>query len=797
MSTNNTDSATDIYTDPSVDGPNLKMNTQQVLNGQIVYNDTMSELDGDTSPDWAVIQWNAATSFDPLSGDETRVWDNEFGYSVGHWSQGSSTSATGKTSYNVFRDADNGHYIYQLAAQGGQLLDVQLSAVKAIDGQYSFNHQLTASFTQGISNYSGTTGTYQAGINFTINFHSATMSFGLFLQFETVDYKGSPEAYIYLPKSLGGSIYNFTGSQAAYIDPTVAANNGVMYNTTIDLNQGLMAAIKAIVGLYPNLASEVENLSNWYLSGTYIGVESTGSGLSTDVTGNYNVEDPTITYDSTKTVTYADRSSTAPVVSMTPETSSSAQTTSEVTMPNLIVKGVNNTVYVPYTATDTAGVMAKTYASSLQTLIAAGTLDNSILSPGSNSFVSSNQASQAIVDTAGSYGISGNYTNIVVASTDTTTLGGAVTLDTTQNTANYLNILAADQYGTNVTVGNSSGSFAATQGNNNFNASSSSGKWNIATGSGNDTIYGAKGTNTITGGTGDNVIYLGGSNNFVNSVGQDTIYGAAGAIDTVSLQGGNSTANLKTNAAVMDFSSGNTITVGDNSTVYGGTSSIISVSSGAATVTGTQGDTISASGNLQVIHGSDQSISVSGALTFISGTGMTNIAAGSGTIYGADGLTATLSSTSRLLFTANQPYTTGNQTIDGRNAAGGLSAWTGAGQQTVIGGTASDQFYFGTAFTGTSDASSSATVTGGSGAGNLFGLLANHTAGNFTITDFRAADNKFFLYNYKPSDAAAVAQSILNTATVSGGNTSVMIDGTAKINFLGVTDLKASDFTIS
>ncbi|WP_336947111.1 hypothetical protein [Asaia sp. HN010] len=798
MSTSNQQSLTDIYTDPSVDGPNLPMNTQQVVNGRIIYNDELSDLDGENSPDWAIIQWNAANAFDPAAGDDSQVWDNNFGYSVGHWTQGSSTSTAGKTTYNVFRDPDNGHYVYQLAAQGGKLLDVQLSATKEVDGQYSFNHQITASFEQGISDYSGTTGTYQAGINFTINFHSATMSFGLFLQFETVDYKGTPQVYVSLPKSLGGSIYNVTGSQAAYINPNDASNNGVMYQTTVDVNQGLMAAIKAMVGLYPNLASQLQDLSNWYLSGTYIGVESTGTGLSSDVTGNYNVEDPTITYDTTKTVSYSDQSSTVPIVSMTPVNgATSTATLSEVSMPNIVVQGVNNTVYIPYVTSDTAGTMAKSYASSLQTLLTAGSLDNSILTPGTNGYVSSQKASQAVIDKSGTYGVAGNYSNIVVASTSSNTLGGAVTLDTTQNTASFLNIVSGDQYGSNVKVGNNSGSFAGTQGNNVFNASGSSGNWNIATGSGNDTIYGASGTNTITGGTGNNVIYLGGSNNFVTSVGKDTIYGAAGAIDTVSLQGGNSTANLMTNAAVMDFSAGNNITIGDNSSVYGGTSSVVNVSSGSATVTGTQGDTISAAGNLQVIHGSNQNISVSGALTFISGTGQTSIAAGSGTIYGADGLSVTMSSASRLLFTANQPYTTGNQMIDGRNVAGGLSAWSGAGQQTILGGTASDQFYLGTAFTGSSSTAVAATVTGGSGAGNLFGMLANHTAGNFTITDFRAADNKFFLYNYKPSDATASAQAILNTASVSGGNTSVMIDGTAKVTFLGVTDLKVSDFTIS
>ncbi|WP_336763200.1 hypothetical protein [Asaia sp. VD9] len=796
MNTNNGQTLSEIFTDPSVEGPNLPMNTQQVINGQIQYNNTLSDLTGDDSPDWAIVQWNAASAFDPLVGDDTQVWDNDFGYSVGHWTQGSSTSASGTTSYNVFRDPDNGHYIYQMAAQGGHLLDVQLAALGDIDGQYSFNHQLTASFIQGISDYRGTTGTYQAGINFTINYHSANLNFGLFLQFETVDYTGKPEAYVYLPNSLGGTIYNVSGSRAAYINPLDPSNDGVMYQTTIDLNQGLMAAIKAMIGMYPSLASELTNMANWYLSGVYIGVESNGTGSATDVTGNYNVESPTVTYDTSKTVSYADRSSTSSIVSMTPENSTGANTT-EVTMPNLVVKGVNNTVLIPYTSGDTAGTLAQSYASSIQSLLAAGALDNSILSPGSNGYVSSNRASQAIIDVAGSYGVSGNYSNIVVASTSTTALAGAVSLDTTQDSASYQNIVSSNQYGSTVKVGNASGSFAGTQGNNVFNASQSSGNWNIATGSGNDTIYGASGTNTITGGTGSNLIYLGGSNNFVTSLGQDTIYGAAGAIDTVSLQGGNATAIMQTNAAVMDFSAGNKITVGDNSSVYGGTSSVVNVSFGSATVTGTQGDTISAAGDLQVVHGSNQNISVAGALRFISGTGQTTISAGAGTIFGANALTATLSSSSRLLFTANQPYTTGDQYIDGRAVAGGLDAWTGAGQQTVIGGTASDQFYFGTAFAGTSNASAAATVTGGSGAGNLFGMLANHTAGNFTITDFRAADNKFFLYFYSPANPTAAAQNILNTATISGGNTSVMIDGDAKITFLGVTDLKVSDFSIS
>lgn len=87
MSTSNQQSLTDIYTDPSVDGPNLPMNTQQVVNGRIIYNDELSDLDGENSPDWAIIQWNAASAFDPAAGDDSQVWDNNFGYSVGHWTR--------------------------------------------------------------------------------------------------------------------------------------------------------------------------------------------------------------------------------------------------------------------------------------------------------------------------------------------------------------------------------------------------------------------------------------------------------------------------------------------------------------------------------------------------------------------------------------------------------------------------------------------------------------------------------------------------------------------------------------
>lgn len=308
----------EIFTNPSVDGPNLKMNTQGIVNGAPQYYDEFPALAGGSSPDWGVIQWNGQSPLDPAAGTSSQVWDKQYGASVGHWTQGSATSAAGKTDYTVFRDPDDGHFVYQMAAQGGDFLDVQLSSTRSVDHIYSFNHQITASFEQGITGYRGSTGVYQAGMNFNINFHSKNLSFGIFLQFEGVDYKGKPESYASFPYSLGGSIYNVSGVQAAYINPQQSSNDGVMFKTTIDVNQGLMAAIRALKNVYPNLTDEVKNLDNWYLAGTYIGVETIGAGLSTDFTGKYTVKDPVVTYDRSKNISYADISNAAPIVSMSP-----------------------------------------------------------------------------------------------------------------------------------------------------------------------------------------------------------------------------------------------------------------------------------------------------------------------------------------------------------------------------------------------------------------------------------------------------------------------------------------------
>ncbi|GEL02387.1 hypothetical protein SSA02_15500 [Swaminathania salitolerans] len=466
--------------------------------------------------------------------------------------------------------------------------------------------------------------------------------------------------------------------------------------------------------------------------------------------------------------------------------------------------------------------LASSYAQAISDANQEGTLGDYDLHFGANNQTrgtgSNIQMMQGVITTGGSYDIGGDFDHVVigadgglittrlndrgqyipVGSADPASLNDPVTVNAAGSTVSSLSVLAGDTAAVTFYAGNQNGLFVATMGNNLFDASGKSGSWTIATGDGNDTIHAGSGTNNIRAGDGQNLITLSTGTNFVASEGQDTITGVENATDTVTLLGGNSIVTLQSNAAVVDAAlTGSQISVGLNSTVFGGTGSTVTFASSTGTIIGAVGDTISAAGDLMVYHGTNQSISVSGALQFISGTGNTSITAGTGTIWGANGLNANLNTTNNLLFTGNQPNSTGDQSINASASAGTLDAWTGAGNNTIIGGSGADMFVFGTQYEGSSG-DSYATVTGGSGAANMFGVLNGHEGGDITITDFgSAAGNMFFMYNYKPADADKAIADILATASVSGGNTTIQLDNNMKVTFLGVTDLKSSNFIIS
>lgn len=455
--------------------------------------------------------------------------------------------------------------------------------------------------------------------------------------------------------------------------------------------------------------------------------------------------------------------------------------------------------------------LASSYATQIYNASNLINLSTADLAAGTNTAPSTTASVvQGAITAGGAYSLEGNYTNIVVGAsapvvtgntispTPVSPLSDAVTINGSGITASKVSVAAGNTQGVTFYAGNFGGSFLSTMGNNLFDGSGTNGAWTIATGDGDDTIKGTNGTDNIRAGDGNNTIVLGAGANFVSSEGQDTITGVENASDTVTILGGNSVVSLKSNALVVDSAlSGSQISVGINSTVFGGTGSTVNFTSQTGSIVGAVGDTISAAGNLQVTHGTDQSISVSGALQFISGTGNTSINAGLGTIWGANDLRATVNTKGLALFTANQPSTTGSQYIDASSSAGTLEAWTGAGNNTILGTSGSDHFVFGTQFEN-SNGNSYATVTGGSGAANTFGVLNGHNGGDITITDFgSAAGNMFFMYNYKPADADKAIADLLATATISGGNTTLQLDNNMKVTFLGVTDLKASNFTIS
>lgn len=453
------------------------------------------------------------------------------------------------------------------------------------------------------------------------------------------------------------------------------------------------------------------------------------------------------------------------------------------------VVGASGQTFVVTVTGGQAQLLAQQYQTAVSTLQAAGGLDSYDMAPGSNSATGSN-AGQGLISEGGQFTLTDSSTQYVaVGSYSTTgqdTLNSAVSLDLSGSTASNISVLAGDWAGVTLTASNQDGTFIGGIGNNTFNGGSSTGNWVVATGDGNDTITGTNGNDTISAGLGDNQITLGSGTNVVLSEGQDTIDGTTGT-DTVTLLGGSSVVTLGANATVYDTTSHNTVSGGNNSFITGGSSSTYFSTGALSTVSGGLNDTISASADLWQIRGTSNSITASGALTFLNGTGATTVSAGTSTLFGASGLDLMLvdgSASSTNLFVGGD----GSETVSAASSNGTLHAFAGTGDETIIGGSASDTLVGG---------SGSATLTGGSGAANLFALTKGTAGGDYTITDFgSAAGNLMALYQYGLQNNNGLA-SVLANATVSGGNTTIELSDNSKITFVGVTDLNASDFTLS
>ncbi|MBB2202702.1 calcium-binding protein [Gluconacetobacter tumulisoli] len=425
--------------------------------------------------------------------------------------------------------------------------------------------------------------------------------------------------------------------------------------------------------------------------------------------------------------------------------------------------------------------LARAYAKTLQDTAAGKTFSN--LRSGGNMSTANNAV--GVITVGGAYALDGAYVNIVAGALPTdVTPASVLTAPVDINARGVttpVDVIAGTLGGTTFLGGAGGGSFLATAGDNVFVGGT--GNFTIDTGTGDDIVVTGSGNDTVNAGSGDNQIYLGTGSNAVASWGQDTIIGAAG-IQSVTIYGGSSSVSLGSNAWVADTAAGSAISVGGGSTVSGGTQDMVSFTGNTGTIAGATADTISAAGDLVVSQGIGNSISVTGSLTFLNGTGMTTVTAGQSTIFGAAGLDMSVTGSGDTLFVANE----GNETLDGSMSGTPLHAFANSGAATFIGGSGADTLVGGTGST---------TMTGGMG-DNLFAFTKGPSSGgDNVITDFgSSAGNIVALYQYGYQNNNGL-QSILDSATVSGGNTTIQLSDSTKITFLGVSDLKASDFNLS
>ncbi|MDG6094356.1 calcium-binding protein [Acetobacter sp. AN02] len=458
-------------------------------------------------------------------------------------------------------------------------------------------------------------------------------------------------------------------------------------------------------------------------------------------------------------------------------------------------------VTVDGAATGSLGTMITQYSDVLAAGLASKSITGQVLSQSSassqtllrsvNTPTDSSSSTYGVITTGGAYVVSGNTGYVTFGApgdVSSNTLGEPVYIDVAGSTAKQISVEGGSRNGAVLTAGSSGGTYVAGTGDNMFIGGTQSGAsgWSVTTGDGNDTVIAGNGSNSIAAGAGENTIILNNGLSTVNSTGNDTIVGTA-SDQHVNLLGGKSTVQIGSSAFVHDESANNRITVGGASTVLGGTTGTIALGGTSGTVAGGTNDTISASGDATVALTNGGSISTGGALSFLNGTGQTTITAAGGTIFGAGGLDAitnstTTNPTASLMFVANS----GNETLDGANSQNGLVAFGNtnlySGSQVFIGGTASD-----TLAAGVGDA----TLTGGSGASNVFAFRDGVAGGNYTITDFNAASgNVVFLYGYGANEV----QNALGTAQATGGSTTIQLSDNSRITFQNVTSLNQSDF---
>lgn len=334
-------------------------------------------------------------------------------------------------------------------------------------------------------------------------------------------------------------------------------------------------------------------------------------------------------------------------------------------------------------------------------------------------------------------------------------------------------------------------------------------------GSGDVNYYAAGGNTVFVSGTGNDLVHtMGGSDTVYGYAGTPTVSGdwtTPGATASAFNGGGSSIEVI--DGVVVSNESNDTITTYDDggffegeytkqtiNTVQGGQNDVISghgrlsvdsvsdssiTADGALSVSGGSNDTISASMSTQV-DGLDSSViqvSVPGTLTFIGGSnGVSDTVSGTNaTIFGTAGLDLAAHGSGSMTFHAGS----GNETLDGGLSGGTLRLIAGSGNDTLIGGNGQAMLQAG---------SGNDVLTAGH-AGTEFDFIKGQAGGTDIIQDFAGASgNVIKLSGYDTTPASI--QSMLDHATIAGGSTTISLEDSTRLTFVGVTDLKAQNFKV-
>jgi Ca2+-binding RTX toxin-like protein len=256
----------------------------------------------------------------------------------------------------------------------------------------------------------------------------------------------------------------------------------------------------------------------------------------------------------------------------------------------------------------------------------------------------------------------------------------------------------------------------------------------IAAGDGNDLISLPSGSTYEVGlGNGNDTVYADGTGTVTGGTGNNIFFtGSTSGPNTINSYGAADT-------IVAGVGTVSVNTYGANPLVFGGSGNLVYLGSAAGSPTITGG-----TGKETLFGGSGQNLTYQD---------------GSNTVAGANILAAGA----------------GNETLNAGSAQYGVQLAAGSGSVDMIGSKGPDTFYGGSGF---------ATMTGNGGADSfIFGNTTGHTGGTDIITDFNSSDN-FVTANY----GAGAAQTALNNATVTGGNTFIKLTDGTSIEFLDVAN---------